>query len=73
MSREGKVTVVGAGFYGSTTAQRLASQTLNEVASLTRYKGFLYQWYDTANGKVVLNPGQGDCTATSSTPCCSRG
>ena len=24
MAREGKVTVVGAGFYGSTTAQRLA-------------------------------------------------
>jgi len=24
MTRQGKVTVVGAGFYGSTTAQRLA-------------------------------------------------
>jgi hypothetical protein len=46
------------------TAQRLASQTLNEVASLKRYKGFLYQWYDTANGNVLLNPGQGDCTET---------
>ncbi|HEY6526101.1 MAG TPA: glucoamylase family protein [Solirubrobacteraceae bacterium] len=49
------------------TAQRLASATLSEVATLTRYKGFLYQWYDTANGKVLLNPGQGDCTATTST------
>jgi Putative glucoamylase len=49
------------------TARRLASATLREVAMLPRYKGFLYQWYDTANGKVLLNPGQGDCAATSST------
>jgi hypothetical protein len=46
------------------TAQRLASATLREVATLKRYKGFLYQWYDTANGNVLLNPGQGDCPAT---------
>ncbi|HEY1568862.1 MAG TPA: glucoamylase family protein [Solirubrobacteraceae bacterium] len=46
------------------TAQRLASATLNEVASLKRYKGFLFQLYDTTNGKVLLNPGQGDCPAT---------
>ena len=46
------------------TAQRLASATLREVATLKRYKGFLYQWYDTANGKVLLNPGQGDCAET---------
>src|SRR6201995_5189290 len=51
----------------TTTAQRLASATLNEVATLTRYKGFLYQWYDTTNAKVLLNPGQGDCAATSGT------
>ena len=46
------------------TAQRLASATLHEVATLKRYKGFLYQWYDTANGKVLLNPSQGDCPDT---------
>ena len=46
------------------TAQRLASATLREVATLKRYKGFLYQWYDTANGDVLLNPGQGDCAET---------
>jgi hypothetical protein len=46
------------------TAQRLATATLREVATLKRYKGFLYQWYDTANGNVVLNPGQGDCAET---------
>ena len=49
------------------TAQRLVTATLHEVATLTRYKGFLYQWYDTTNGNVLLNPGQGDCTATTST------
>jgi hypothetical protein len=46
------------------TAQRLATATLREVATLKRYKGFLYQWYDTANGNVLLNPGQGDCAET---------
>jgi hypothetical protein len=45
-------------------AQRLATATLREVATLRRYKGFLYQWYDTANGSVLLNPGQGDCPPT---------
>jgi hypothetical protein len=46
------------------TAQRLTTATLREAATLKRYKGFLYQWYDTANGNVVLNPGQGDCAET---------
>ena len=46
------------------TAERMASQTLDEVSTLKRYKGMLYQWYDTANGNVLLNPGQGDCPAT---------
>jgi malate dehydrogenase len=35
MSRKGKVTVVGAGFYGSTTAQRLAEYDLFEEVVLT--------------------------------------
>jgi hypothetical protein len=48
----------------SDRAQELASQTLGEVASLKRFDGFLYQWYDTANGNVLLNPGQPDCTET---------
>jgi hypothetical protein len=46
------------------TAERLTTATLRAVATLKRYKGFLYQWYDTANGNVVLNPGQGDCAET---------
>ncbi|MDP4015453.1 MAG: malate dehydrogenase [Candidatus Nanopelagicales bacterium] len=35
MSRQGKVTVVGAGFYGSTTAQRLAEYDIFEEVVLT--------------------------------------
>ena len=34
-SRNGKVTVVGAGFYGSTTAQRLAEYDIFETVVLT--------------------------------------
>lgn len=45
-------------------AASLARATLREVATLKRYDGFLYQWYDTTNGSVLLNPGQGDCTDT---------
>ncbi len=35
MARSGKVTVVGAGFYGSTTAQRLAEYDMFETVVLT--------------------------------------
>jgi malate dehydrogenase len=35
MGRKGKVTVVGAGFYGSTTAQRLAEYDIVETVVLT--------------------------------------
>ena len=45
-------------------ADALVTATLREVASLKRYDGFLYQWYDTNDGNVLLNPGQGDCTET---------
>src|ERR687886_870177 len=34
-ARQGKVTVVGAGFYGSTTAQRLAEYDIFETVVLT--------------------------------------
>ena len=43
-------------------AVSLARATLGEVAGLKRSDGFLYQWYDTSTGHVLLNPGQGDCT-----------
>ena len=35
MARQGKVTVVGAGFYGSTTAQRLAEYDIFDEVVLT--------------------------------------
>ena len=50
-------------------AQALAQlqATLDEVRSLKRYDGFLYQWYDTTNGDVLSNPGDADC-ASDATP-----
>jgi hypothetical protein len=36
-------------------------RTLSEVRRLQRSHGFLYQWYDTTTGQVILNPGQGPC------------
>jgi hypothetical protein len=52
------------GLITTSRADQLASSTLGEVAKLKRYDGFLYQWYDTNNGNVLLNPGQSDCTET---------
>ncbi len=52
------------GLIGADRADSLARATLSEVAALKRFDGFLYQWYDTTNGRVLLNPGQGDCTDT---------
>jgi hypothetical protein len=52
------------GLISTGRADRLASATLQEVAGLKRYDGFMYQWYDTNNGSVLSNPGQGDCTET---------
>jgi hypothetical protein len=45
-------------------ADSLITSMLDEVATLKRHDGFLYQWYDTGNGDVLLNPGQGDCAET---------
>ncbi len=52
------------GLISTRRADQLAGATLQEVASLKRYDGFLYQWYDTSNGDVLSNPGQGDCAET---------
>ncbi len=52
------------GLISESRADQLARATLKEVAGLKRYDGFLYQWYDTDNGNVLSNPGQGDCTGT---------
>jgi hypothetical protein len=45
------------------TAASLVSATLNEVATLDRYQGLLYQWYDTTNGHKIRNPNDIDCAA----------
>jgi hypothetical protein len=52
------------GLIGSGRAESLVGATLREVSKLKRFDGFLYQWYDTANGAVLLNPGQPDCSET---------
>jgi hypothetical protein len=52
------------GLISESRADQLAGATLGEVRSLPRYDGFMYQWYDTNNGNVLLNPGEGDCTGT---------
>jgi hypothetical protein len=55
------------GLVSRSTARTMITQTLTEVSHLARYDGFLYQWYDTTNGQVLLNPGQGLCPTTGST------
>jgi hypothetical protein len=56
------------GLIDTQRADSLAKATLDEVATLKRFDGFLYQWYDTNNGNVLLNPGQGDCNETTPSP-----
>jgi putative glucoamylase/uncharacterized protein DUF3131 len=56
------VSAQDLGLISEPRARDLAAATLNEVARLKRFDGFLYQWYDTSNGAVLSNPGQGDCT-----------
>lgn len=55
------------GLIGRREARADIAATLTEVGRLQRDNGFLYQWYDTTNGHVILNPGQADCT-TEPTP-----
>jgi hypothetical protein len=52
------------GLIDSDRARSLVAATLGEVSRLQRFDGFLYQWYDTADGAVLLNPGQPDCSET---------
>jgi Putative glucoamylase/Protein of unknown function (DUF3131) len=52
------------GLISESRADQLAGATLREVSGLKRYDGFMYQWYDTNNGNVLSNPGEGDCTET---------
>jgi hypothetical protein len=61
------VSAADLGLVTRHTADTMVSQTLTEVSHLQRYDGFLYQWYDTTDGQVLLNPGQGNCATTGNT------
>ena len=51
------------GLISRPAARSRLQATLNEVARLPRFDGFLYQWYDTTTGHVIRNPGDIDCRA----------
>ncbi|MGH3497989.1 MAG: glucoamylase family protein [Nocardioidaceae bacterium] len=62
--------VVSAQDLGLITRQQAADDvnaTLRSVRNLARYKGFLYQWYDTSTGAVLTNPGGAACSTTTGT------
>ena len=52
------------GLVGRPQARALVEATLSEVQKLQRYEGFLYQWYSTATGQVIPNPGDPACAET---------
>ncbi|HEX6525166.1 MAG TPA: glucoamylase family protein [Streptosporangiaceae bacterium] len=58
------VSAADLGIITGPQARTRIAATLAEVTRLKRYDGFLYQWYDTTNGDVLTNPGQGDCAET---------
>ena len=49
------------GLISRPAARARIQDTLQEVQSLRRFDGFLYQWYDTSTGQVIRNPGDIDC------------
>jgi hypothetical protein len=55
------------GLISRADAQARIQATLGAVQGLSRFDGFLYQWYDTTTGHVIKNPGDIDCT-TEPTP-----
>jgi Putative glucoamylase/Protein of unknown function (DUF3131) len=61
------VSAQDLGLISKSKAESMARSTLKEVATLDRSHGFLYQWYDTSTGHVIVNPGAGDCPATGNT------
>jgi hypothetical protein len=61
------VSASDLGLVSQAEATHLANQTMQEVSTLDRYQGFLFQWYDTTNGHVLLNPGQTECATTGGT------
>ena len=61
------VSAQDLGLISKGTATSMVRSTLEQVAKLNRPKGFLYQWYDTSTGHVIVNPGAGDCPTTGGT------
>jgi Putative glucoamylase/Protein of unknown function (DUF3131) len=61
------VSAQDLGLVSKARAESTVRSTLKEVATLARSNGFLYQWYDTSTGHVILNPGAGDCPTTGGT------
>jgi hypothetical protein len=61
------VSAYDLGLIARPEARDRIQATLDEVATLRRDHGFLFQWYDTTNGHVIRNPGDIDC-ATEPTP-----
>jgi hypothetical protein len=57
------VSASDLGLISKREATREISATLTTVARLQRDHGFLYQWYDTTTGAIIMNPGQGQCQA----------
>ena len=57
------VAATDLGLISRAAARSRIQATLNEVARLPRFDGFLYQWYDTMTGHVIRNPGDIDCRA----------
>jgi hypothetical protein len=61
------VSAQDLGLISTGTATSMARATLQQIAKMDRPKGFLYQWYDTSTGHVIVNPGSGDCPTTGGT------
>jgi hypothetical protein len=61
------VSAQDLGLISAGTATSMVRSTLEQVAKLDRSHGFLYQWYDTSTGHVIVNPGAGDCPTTGGT------
>jgi hypothetical protein len=51
------------GLVSNAKADDLVAATLHELTHLSRFDGFLYQWYDTTTGDVIRNPADIDCSA----------
>jgi hypothetical protein len=61
------VSAQDLGLISTGSATSMVRSTLEQVAKLARSHGFLYQWYDTSTGHVIVNPGAGDCPTVGGT------